>query len=80
MHALGIDSSRWRWFPVPVSSASNDDYDDDLPLKKLCVFLCMPQNAPERASEHLKLLKFPGGACPRLKSEGLQGGHVFYFR
>ena len=46
------------------SSASNEEYGDDPPLKKLCVFLCTPQNAPECASEHLKLPKFPGGACP----------------
>ena len=26
-----------------VSLESNEDYDDDPPLTKLCVFLCMPQ-------------------------------------
>ena len=64
VHVLGIVSCAWRWFSVSVSSASNEDYNDDPPLNKLCVFLCMPQNAPECTSEHLKLPKFPGGACP----------------
>ena len=31
----------------------------------LCLLLCMPQDAPECASEHLKLPNFPGGACPQ---------------
>ena len=34
-------------------------------IMKLCVVLCMPQNAPECTSEHLKLPKFPGEACPQ---------------
>ena len=34
-------------FQCSSSSASSVDYDDDPPLKKLCVLLCMPQNAPE---------------------------------
>ena len=46
VHALGIDPSQWRWFPVPISSGGDEDYDDDPPVKKLCVFLCRPQNAP----------------------------------
>ena len=54
----------WRRFPVPVSSASDEDYDDDPPLKKLCVFLCMPQNAPEYTSEHQNFL---GEHPPRVK-------------
>ena len=47
VHALGIGPSRcmWGWFPVPVSSASDEDYDDHPPLNKFCVFLCIPQNA-----------------------------------
>ena len=52
------------------SSASDEDYDDDPPLKKLCVLLCVPQNATECASEHLKLPNFPGGA--HNQSKGLQ--------
>ena len=47
------------------SSANNDDYDDEPLLKKLYGLLCIPQNVPECASEHLKLSKFPGGACPQ---------------
>ena len=47
------------------SSANNDDYDDEPLLKKLYVLLCTPQNVPECVSEHLKLSKFPGGACHR---------------
>ena len=43
VHVLSIGPSQWRRFPVPVSWASDEDYDDDLPLMKLCVFLCMPQ-------------------------------------
>ena len=66
VHALGIDPSQWRWFPVPISSASDDD---DPPVKKLCVFLCRPQNTPECSSEHLKLPKFVGGACPQTPVE-----------
>ena len=31
----------------------------------VCFDLCMSQNAPECASEHLKLPKFPGGHAPR---------------
>ena len=31
--------------------------------------LCMPQNAPECASEHLQLPKSPGGACPHTPLE-----------
>ena len=34
----------------------------------------MPQNAPERASEHLKSPKFPGGALR--DREGVHEGHV----
>ena len=56
--------------PVAISqSASNDDFDDEPLLKKLCVLPCMPQNAPECASEHLKLSKFLGGACPQTPLE-----------
>ena len=47
------------------SSASNDYFDDEPLLKKLRVLLCMRQNAPECASEHLKFSNFPGGACPQ---------------
>ena len=50
-------------FQCSNSSASNDDFDDEPLLNKLCVLLCMLQNAPECASEHLKLSKFPGEAC-----------------
>ena len=66
---------------VPVySSASNDDFDGEPLLKKLCVFLCMPPNAPEYASEHLKLLNFLGEHAPRLPySERLHGGLILYF-
>ena len=39
--ATSIGPSRWRWFTVPISSASDEDYNDNPPLKKLCVFLCM---------------------------------------
>ena len=40
------------------------NFDDEPPLKKLCMLLCMPQNAPECTSEHLKSSKFPGGSMP----------------
>ena len=41
---------------VPCSSsASDDDFDDESLLKKLCMLLCMPQNAPECPSEHLAM-------------------------
>ena len=56
MHALGIGPSQQRWSPVAVSSASDKDHDDDLPLKKLCVFLYMLLNTPECAPEHLNFL------------------------
>ena len=50
---------------VPVAhAASNDDDDDEPLLKKLCVFLCMPQNVPECASEHLKVPKLSWGTMP----------------
>ena len=62
---------------VPSSSASNDDFDDEPLLKKLCVLLCMLQNAPECASKHPKLSKFPRGACPR--ANNCRGTHVLYF-
>ena len=52
-------------FQCSSSSASNDDYDDEPLLKKLWVLLCMPWNAPECASEHLKLPKFPEGVSPQ---------------
>ena len=60
------DGDGWQ---CSSSSASNDDYDDKTLLKKLCVLLCMPQNAPECTSEHLKAPKFPGGACPQTSLE-----------
>ena len=60
-------------FQCSSSLASSDNYDDELSneslLKKVCVLLCMPQNAPEGSSEHLKLLKFSGGACPQTPLE-----------
>ena len=34
-------------FQCSSSSASSNDYDDETLLKKLCVLLCMPQNAPQ---------------------------------
>ena len=49
-------------FQCSSSSASNDAYDDETLLKKLCVLPCMPQNAPECASEHLNFL---GEHAPR---------------
>ena len=67
---------------VPVAlprSASSDNYDDELSneplLKKLCVLLCMPQNAPECSSGHLKLIKFHEGACPQTPLQWTAAGH-----
>lgn len=58
-----IGPSRWRWFPVPELSKWwrwDDDDDNDEPfLKKLCVLLCMLQNALECASEYVQLQQFP---------------------
>ena len=51
-------------FQCSSSSASNDHFDDEPLLKHVCVLPCMPQNAPECASGHLKLSNLPGGACP----------------
>ena len=34
---------------IPVA-ASNDDFHDEPLLKKLCVLLCMPQNAPQNTT------------------------------
>ena len=51
MHAfqyydIGIDNKKalagGEGFQCSSSSASNDDYDDEPLLKKLCVLLCMP--------------------------------------
>ena len=66
-----------------VSSASDKDYDDDPPLKKLCVFLCMHLNAPECTLERLKLPNFPcwgvGGDMPQTPLERMTAGsHVLY--
>ena len=51
-----------------MMSATSDELPDELPdetlLKKLCLLLCMPQNAPKCTSEHLNL----------------QSGHVIYIR
>ena len=60
-YSIGIDNRKaladGDGFQCSGCSASNDDYDDELSnesfLKKLCVLLCMPQNACY--SEHLKL-------------------------
>ena len=52
---------------VASSSSSSEGDDDNEPLIKK---LCMPQNAPESASEYLNLPKFPEGAfslTPRMK-------------
>ena len=58
MQALYMRSlGDWLMVSSSSSSANNDDYDGEPLLKKLCVFLCMPQNAPECVSEHLKLPK-----------------------
>ena len=46
------------------SSASDDNHDNEPLLKKLCLLLCMPQNAPECASEHIKLLKISWSVPP----------------
>ena len=54
--------------PVTISRSASNDFDESL-LKKLCVLLCMPQNVPECTSEHLKLSKLPGGACPQTTLE-----------
>ena len=54
---------------VPVVQQAMMIFDDEPLIKKLCVLLCMPQNAPECASEHLKSSKFPGGACPQTPLE-----------
>ena len=32
---------------ITVGAASDDDYDDELILMKLCVLLCMYQNVPQ---------------------------------
>ena len=48
------------------SSSASDDYDEPL-LKKLCVLLCMPQNAPECTSEHLTYLVEHPTRPPRVK-------------
>ena len=42
---------------VSSSSSSASDYDDDDEpfLKKLCMLLCIPQNAPECTTENQKL-------------------------
>ena len=72
-YSIGIDNKKalanGDGFQCSSSSASSDNHDDELSneslLKKLCVLLCMPQNVSECSSEHLKLLKFPGGACPQ---------------
>ena len=62
-----------------ILSASNDDNDDELSteslLKKICVPLCMPWSAPECSSEHLKLPKFPGGACLQTLLYWTAAGH-----
>ena len=73
MHGIGIDNRSIVWeladgdgFQCSSSSACDDDYDDEPLLKKLRVLVCMP---PECASEHLKLPKFPRGACPQTPLE-----------
>ena len=67
-YGIGIDSrsepSQWRFSSVPVAQQSNDDYDDETLLKKLCALLCVLQNASECTLEHIKSQKFLGGACP----------------
>ena len=80
VHVLGIGPSRWR-FPVPISPASDEEYDDDPPLKKLCVFLCMPQTAPEctrmRLRTHKTRKNFPPDPPPLSlphKSKGWTAG------
>ena len=65
MHALCMRSLADWWMVSSSSSlASDDDYGGEPLLKKFCVLLCMPQNAPEYTSEHIKLPKLPGGTCP----------------
>ena len=68
-YGIGIDNNTLAdgdGFQCSSSSASNDDDDDEPFLKKLSVLLCMPQNAPEGTSEHLKLL---GEACSQTPLE-----------
>ena len=56
--------------------SSSDDFDYECLLKKLCVLLCRPQNAPECTSEHLQLSNFLGEHAPRPPcNERLQGSH-----
>ena len=65
---------------VPVAKQARNDYDDEPLLKKLCVLLCMPQNAPEYSSEHLNYQNFLEDHAPRpSKNEQLQSNHVLYF-
>ena len=44
-----------------IQYLGNNDFDDEPLLKKLCVLLCIPQNAPECAKI---FLGGGGGACP----------------
>ena len=60
-----IEPSQWRFSSVPVAQQSNDDYDDETLLKKLCALLCVLQNASKCTLEHIKSQKFLGGACPQ---------------
>ena len=49
-YGIGIDNRPIVYgdgFQCSSSSASDDDFDDEPLLKKLCVLLCMPQDAPE---------------------------------
>ena len=54
-------------FQCSINSTTNDDYDDESLLKKLCVLLCMPQIAPECTRMHLrtpKITKISWGSVP----------------
>ena len=64
---------------VPVAQQAMMIMMNEPLLKKLCVLLCMPENAPEWTPEHLKLPRFSGGAYPQTSyTEQLQVSHVLY--
>ena len=53
--------SQWRWFPVPLAQHAMMIIVSL--FSRCCVLLCMPQNAPECTSEHLKNYQISWGAC-----------------